>query len=223
MTTPTEPNKGGAPRGNANRLTHGVRSYLAIGRLPKGASYIRRTLGLLRTAIESAVQEAHGEISIVSAALVQSAIRHEARCALLTRYLRDHDDSLTLSDRLGVLKQIGDATDSRDRCLRGLDLPSKRNANIWETLYEEQSSPTGADEVDVAHPHTSEPTNGANASNGVLEPHSVAEPIGEEYARNIFDIPEPGSATRPPQQPSAAGPGACSVVGHGDPTTDGQP
>lgn len=90
--------KGGAPAGNRNHLRHGTVSFLMTGRLPPGASYIRRALGRLRVELETAVRNQHGgELSIYHASLVQSALRHEARACLLTRYLRlmGHDRRIT--------------------------------------------------------------------------------------------------------------------------------
>ena len=57
-------NLGGAPMQNRNAMRHGMRA----GQLPKGASYITRETGVLRRALEDAVVDAGGGISIPDAA-----------------------------------------------------------------------------------------------------------------------------------------------------------
>src|SRR5690348_7716271 len=79
--------KGGAPSGNRNRLTHGVWSFLALGRLPKGASYVRRLMAALRRKLEADIAKAHGQVTLTHAALVTTVCRHEGRALLLSRYL----------------------------------------------------------------------------------------------------------------------------------------
>jgi len=114
--------------GNVNRVTHGVYSYLAIGKLPKGASYIRKNLGQFRRSIEQCVMDVFGEISLYRGGLIQSACRHEARGQLLTRWLRDHEP--TLEELRATLAEIGRATDSRDRCLAALGLNQERRSRL---------------------------------------------------------------------------------------------
>ena len=138
-----------APKGNRNRTTHGKHGYLATGSLPKGASYIRRSLGQFRLALENSVQDKEGEICLYNAALIQSSIRHEARAQLLTRWLRKpgkgsdaKQPGLSFMERLAVLREIGSASDARDKCLQRLGLDQSRRTDIWSVL-EASESPTG--------------------------------------------------------------------------------
>src|SRR5262245_1088337 len=127
-------NKGGAPFGNRNATLSGVRGWLAIGSYPKGAAYVRRIIGGLRVELATAVCATYGEMTKYQAALVQSACRHEGRALLLTRWLRV-ETGLTLLERMAVLKEIGNATDSRDRCLKSIGLDSSpRTSNPWDAL-----------------------------------------------------------------------------------------
>jgi len=71
-------------------------------------------------------------LSVFHAALIQSACRHEGRAQLLTRYLREA--GLSLADRLAVLSGIGNATDSRDKCLQRLDLDRRADIDPWKIL-----------------------------------------------------------------------------------------
>lgn len=138
--------KGGAPRGNRNAKTrHGVRGYLALGRMPAGASYVRKLVFGLRKHLEATIIDQHGEINVYRAALVQSSCRHEARAQLLTRWLRT-DEGLKLPERLAVLKEIGAASDSRDRCLERLGLNVDAKSDPWAML----ALPSRVDAQDAA-------------------------------------------------------------------------
>jgi hypothetical protein len=120
--------------GNRNAAKHGVYGYLAIGSLPKGASYIRRQLGRFEGALRDAVTYKHGEVGVYHAALIQTACRHEGRAQLLTRWLREIDGTATITDRVAILREIGSASDARDRCLRLLELDAG-GRDVLDALY----------------------------------------------------------------------------------------
>lgn len=122
-------------QGNRASLTHGVHAFLATGSLPKKASYIRRQLSQFKLALEAGVREKHSTISLYHAALIQSVIRHEARASLLQRWLR-LGEGLSHADRVMTLKEIGNATDARDKALKALRLDDSDNGqSILATLY----------------------------------------------------------------------------------------
>lgn len=125
--------KRGAPPGNANRTRSGKRAWSAVKRLPKGSGAIRQQLYTERDEIEVVTGRQHGEISLFHAALIQSAIRHSGRAQLLERWLRVEPD-LTLNERLAVLKEIGAASDSRDKCLQRLGLDVTRELTPLQAL-----------------------------------------------------------------------------------------
>jgi hypothetical protein len=54
-------------------------------------------------------------------AVVQTALRHEGRARLLTRWLAK-EQALSVSERVQIATAIGNASDSRDRCLKLLGL-----------------------------------------------------------------------------------------------------
>lgn len=131
----------GAPRGNLNAVKHGTYSFLTTGSLPKGGSYIRKLIGQLKRQLEASVLEAHGEISLPHAARIQSVVRHEARCLLLARYVRQ--DGLELDTRLKVLKELTDSTERRDKAVRDLAL-DRRDGFDASTLYQNDHERGGA-------------------------------------------------------------------------------
>ena len=102
-------------------MKHGLYSYLALGRAPQGCQYVFRLIGKFKQAIKAEVESIHGQVSIYHAALIQTACRHEGR-AQPTRWLREGERELSNADRLNVLKEIGNASDARDRCLKALGL-----------------------------------------------------------------------------------------------------
>lgn len=118
---PDRNSQGEFRKGNRIATTHGVRGFLTTGTLPPKAAYIRRNLNRFRTALEAAVLEQSDKIGLYQDALINSAIRHEARAALLQRWLRINE-ALTHAEKLATLKEIGNATDSRDRVLKALKL-----------------------------------------------------------------------------------------------------
>lgn len=123
----------GAPKGNRNRMTHGQAGWLATGSLPKGASYVRRLIGRMRSVLERAVLDSFGEVGPTEAALIQSACRHEGRALLAQRWLREGTD-LPVKDRLAMLQVIGNATDSRDRAIEKLKLTPLSQRDPWAAL-----------------------------------------------------------------------------------------
>lgn len=133
ITEVTTKNRGGAPRGNANRTKSGKRAWCAVKRLPKSSGLIRQQLYAERDEIEAAVCRQHGEISLFHAALVQSALRHSGRAQLLERWLRIEAD-LPLNERLAVLREIGSASDSRDKCLQRLGLDQTQHSDPWAVV-----------------------------------------------------------------------------------------
>ena len=142
-----------APIGNSNRLSHGCHRFLTSGQLPKGCSYIRRQLNQLRTAIEARIVEKQGTVTITQAAVCQTALRHEAVCQLLLRYLRLADkgngESLTFDQRLTALKTIANHSDRRDLCLKDLRLDASNEQSIYDVLYSDPPEPasgTGQDD-----------------------------------------------------------------------------
>lgn len=136
-----------ADKDNVNAVTHGVYSFLATGRLPKGCGYLRRQLGQFRRALEVEIEKVHGEICLLNAAYLTSAVRHEARVQLLTRWLRT-EEGIKLAERVGVLREIGAATDRRDACLKALNLGYKpSDPYVWEPAPYEPPAPDEATEA----------------------------------------------------------------------------
>lgn len=133
--------KGGAPVGNRNRQRSGVAAFAKTGQLPRGCSNIAKQVNVIREMLEIAVQQRHGQISVYHALLIQSCLRHEARAGMLTRWLRlvckDGETPENLTERLAVARELSASTDSRDRCLKLLQIDSIPDAEDGEAMWAE--------------------------------------------------------------------------------------
>lgn len=117
--------EGGQP-GNGNAVKHGLR----IAKAHTDWSSIENDAYTFRTALRNAVVDAHGSLTLLADALIQSACRHERRAALAERWLRLQGDALPLSDRINLLAAVSSATDARDKAIRSLGI-DRPQGNEW--------------------------------------------------------------------------------------------
>jgi len=140
-------NPGGAPKGNKNATRHGLR---ASG-LPKGCLYLQSQLTAFRSYFRHELEAKHGTTSMYEEAVLQSATRHETRALLASRWLRIEGEDLKIEHRITLTREIGNATDSRDRCLRLLGLDRGKVQNAIDVLYSDEPEPDDpADTADKA-------------------------------------------------------------------------
>ncbi len=123
MSKQQGPNHRGAPSGNRNSLRHGLRA----GRLPPGCNSIRHAIDELRRQLEDAVLSVHGQIDIVAAAQIQSAVRWERHAMLAQRWLRLRADLLQPAELLAFSRDIARASSERDKVINALNLTSRKN------------------------------------------------------------------------------------------------
>ncbi|QDT39229.1 hypothetical protein [Stratiformator vulcanicus] len=114
------PKRGGQP-GNRNNLRHGLKA----GKLPKNAAYIEVQINKLRRQIEDAVVGLKGEISLMDAAAIQTAIKWERHGALALRWLNKEADVLKPTERLQFSREIARASTERDKAIKELGLDMK--------------------------------------------------------------------------------------------------
>ena len=141
-------------KGNGNAISHGVRSYLATGRLPSGAEHIRKMASCFRRALEEAVLERRPEISLHDACVIQTATRHFVVCELWERWLADSLHSLALPDRLAVTKAICVHSERRDEALRALGLNISAKQSIVDALYGPVREKTASSAPEAARQET---------------------------------------------------------------------
>ncbi len=120
---------GGAPEGNANAIRHGLRA----SSLPDGCAYIEGQVKTFRRYVRDLLVDRHGECSVYQEAVLQSAIRHEQRALLASRWLRIEPD-LDLNQRLALTDAVAKASDNRDKCLQKLGLDTATTNDPWQQL-----------------------------------------------------------------------------------------
>lgn len=119
----------GPPKKNRNHMRHG----LFAEQLTKGCQHIENRTLKLRRQMEDLLLQVKGEVSIIDAAVIQTAIRWERHSLLCQRWLTKKIKSLSPSDRLNFSREIAKASSERDKCLHRLGL-DKRDIDPWAAL-----------------------------------------------------------------------------------------
>lgn len=182
--TPPATRRGGAPAGNANRLTHGLDSHrLILGSLTRRRrgsdtpeqTAERRSLAKVeqqalafRATLEQAVVETHGSISLTHACLVATASRWERHAMLALRWLREQHAELTAAERLTYSREIATASANRDKAIERLRLDKEQSDWYGDYLAGRTATPAAITHVS-APTSTQEATPAENACNSVLE------------------------------------------------------
>jgi hypothetical protein len=167
-------------------MAHGL---FALGRLPKGASFIRRQVGRLRAQLEASVREQSGSVALYQNGLISSATRHELRALLLTRWLREAT-ALPMAERLALVRALGEATDARDRAIRGLGLA---DAPAFDPI--------------TALLYSNQPNQGGHGPQAATESHAASG--GDPWpSLEVFPQAAAGPAARQVRPPTADDPAA---------------
>ena len=132
--------KRGPPKGSVNAIRHG----LTAGMLPKGCKHIENQCNGLRRQLEDVVMEQKGEVSLVDAAIIQTALKWERHGALCVRWLRLKADELKPTEFLSFSRDIARASTERDRainCTRPADVNQRclPSLNTWRPANEHPS------------------------------------------------------------------------------------
>lgn len=110
--------KGGAPLRNDNAMRHGLRA----GKLPHGCGWIMTLCNQFRRALESAVIEQRGELTLTDSMFVNSATKWERHGHLTLRWLRFNVDELNHDQKLAYSREVARASTERDKCIKSLNL-----------------------------------------------------------------------------------------------------
>jgi hypothetical protein len=165
----------GAPAGNMNHVTTGLYALAVSGRIPlqvKGGHNIRRAVRRMRKELIAEIQAVHGrEASLYEHALIHSATRHEARARLLEALLAGDAAPVLVGERLAVLKEIGAATDSRDKAIKSLGINiAGRERKPWELIHS----------VPVAQPASPQTQTSPSDVPVMLDSNTPAGHVGDE-------------------------------------------
>lgn len=122
--------RSGPSKGNRNAMRHGLKA----GMLPKGAKYIEHRINGMRRQLEDAVMAVRGEVGILDAANINSAIKWERHGLLAQLWLRKEVDQLSPTERLKFSETIAKASDNRDKAMRMLDLDRNVVNDAWASV-----------------------------------------------------------------------------------------
>lgn len=119
-----------APRQLARRR-HGMTN----NKLPPGCKSISAAAGELRRALEQALVDARGEVTLMESAHLNTAMRFEIFGQLALKQLRQHWAELPPLDRVRLAEQHAKASESRDKAIERLRLPTGDNQWNPSDLY----------------------------------------------------------------------------------------
>lgn len=128
--------QGGAPEGNQNAIRHGLRA----SSLPAGCAYIEGQVKTFRRYVRDLLEQQHGNVTVYQEAVLQSAIRHEQRALLASRWLRIEKE-LDLNQKLALTAAVANASDARDKCLQKLGLDTATANDPWQQLQKPSATP----------------------------------------------------------------------------------
>lgn len=118
--------RGGAPQGNKNRISHGLRA----NRLPDGCASVQGELNAFRRLLLDQLESIHGRGAIPLSVMIdlQEVMRHEACARLAARWLRMLGEAAPLDDRQKMTREIRDSTKARAAALArlGIDPPDSK-------------------------------------------------------------------------------------------------
>lgn len=122
--------KGGAPKGSANRIRHGLRCSM----LPKDCKYIEYRLNKFRRTLEAQVLALRGDLTVNDAANIQTALRWERHSELAARWLRIKQKELKPEQLMLFSREIAKASAERDKSLANLRLGKEGTPLPWLTV-----------------------------------------------------------------------------------------
>jgi hypothetical protein len=157
LATQPKRRSGGAPAGNRNGCRHGLRGAA----LPRGCERVGREINLFRRALETAVLDARGEITLVDASLINTAYRAERHAQLSQRWLGKEAHDMTPADRLNYSREVVRASESRDKAIDALNLPKRSDDDPWRTLtHQTNGHATQSLEAKAGSPKSSDASTG---------------------------------------------------------------
>ena len=145
-----KPPRGGAPRGNLHNFRFGHRSArraVPLNRLGKEYAAIDVALRHFRRALEQAVVEARGEVSLIDGMLISTAIRHEAVAETVYATIRRGK----APDVPQALRLASDSSIRRDAAIRKLELTAGQPdgwSEVDAILAAEREADGGPQEAD---------------------------------------------------------------------------
>lgn len=117
-------------------LTHGANiSRLTVGNLPAKMRKLMIGTRAYRRALEAAVVESRGEVSLVDAHRIDEAAGCEMHAAICRWLLRERLDKMSVSDVTRCSEAIAKSKALRNKAVTALKIDKDRQADIIATLY----------------------------------------------------------------------------------------
>ena len=126
-----------APKGNLNAIRNTTRlpiRRLVVGEFPAALNSVKIEGRKYRRALEDAVLDVHGEVTIMAAHWIDSASAATVHCGVCRWLLRQKIDTMTTADILSCSREMVRAKQSRDRCLVLLKLDAN-GRDVLDALY----------------------------------------------------------------------------------------
>jgi hypothetical protein len=173
----------------AEREARKVRYSLALPQCGAAVESITRRVKSFRRALEAAVIDARGGISLTDACAISTACAAERHLSLCAAWLKRDADKLTPSERLQHSKGMLEGSEKRDRAVQSLKLPGGASeaaggnpADLYARLAKdvEQAATPGEPTSAAATPETPDgpaPRPLAPLPAALREPHSQTVPL----------------------------------------------
>jgi hypothetical protein len=123
--TPKTGSRPGAPRGNSNRTSHGMKG----SKLPPGCRADEGKIHQDVRRIKAEYEAKHGPMGTHADAILHRIRRALTRDRLAARWLRKEAEKLTIEQRLALTGEMAAAAETIEKCVRqlGLDADSDRD------------------------------------------------------------------------------------------------
>ena len=192
MTTTTlqsDPKQQGAQPANRSAFRHGLRS----SRWPAGFSYQERQCNLYRRVLEDVVLAQRGEIDVIDAGTIHSAVQWAAHGAKAAKWLADGAD-LSPSDKLNHSREIARASTERDRAVKALGLDQHHGtADMWATIHGTVVNGAQLPADSTPAPESpSEPISRDDEQNGTVDSPTLPDALDERTEADSGDETEGG-------------------------------
>ncbi len=132
-----------APKGNINAMKNATRSTvrrLVVGEFPKQLNHVKIEGRKYRLALENAVLDAHGEVTITACHLIDTASSATVHAGICRWLLRQKISTMSTADILACSREMLRAKQARDIAVRQLKL-DRDDRNVIDALYTTEPDP----------------------------------------------------------------------------------
>ena len=137
-----------APKGNLNAARNGNKlannkagiRRLTVGEFPASLNHVKIEGRRYRRALEDAVVDAHGEVTVTAAHSIDTAAGAVVHGGICRWLLRNKIDTMTTADILSCSRELLKSKEARNRSVKALEL-DRDDQDELNTLYTTLESP----------------------------------------------------------------------------------